>query len=58
MIGFACPWCDQQVSLQPQALAAGSITCPECRTQVELSVGPAVASRELTTAPEELALAA
>ena len=58
MIGFACPWCDQQVSLQPQALAAGSITCPECRTQVDLAVGPAIAPRDATVAIEELALAA
>ncbi len=58
MIGFACPWCDQQVSLQPQALTADSIMCPECRTQVDLSVGPAVAPREVAMAPKDLALAA
>jgi transcription initiation factor IIE alpha subunit len=58
MIGFACPWCDQQVSLQPQALAAGSITCPECRTQVELSVGPAVVQRDPGLVSVDLPLAA
>ncbi len=58
MISFACPWCDQQVRLQPQALAAGSITCPACATRVELSVGPALTTREVVLAADELPLAA
>ena len=60
MIGFECVWCDRQVALHPDALAAGTITCPVCRTQVDLVVGPAtpvsLAGRTVTEA--EVALAA
>jgi hypothetical protein len=60
MIGFECPWCDQRLTLQPDALAAGSITCPACLTQVDLAVspvagGPPVRSHGMDT---ELPLAA
>jgi hypothetical protein len=44
MIGFECLWCDQQVTFHPDALAAGSITCPACLTQVDLVVGPVAAA--------------
>ncbi len=60
MIGFECLWCDQQVTLHPEALSAGTITCPACLTQVDLVVGPAtplsLVSRPVTEV--ELPLAA
>lgn len=40
MIGFECLWCDQRVTIHPDALASGTITCPACLTQVDLVVGP------------------
>jgi hypothetical protein len=43
MIGFGCPWCDAEVSLEPGALADGCVVCASCRTQVDLAVDPAVA---------------
>jgi len=60
MIGFDCLWCDQQVTLHPDELAAGTITCPACQTQVDLVVGPATAVSPLRQAPTavELPLAA
>jgi transcription elongation factor Elf1 len=58
MIGFACPWCDHEVSLLPQAMAAGSMVCPECSTQVDVAVVPAAAATEHVAADRDLALAA
>jgi len=58
MIGFACPWCDHEVRLQPQSLAAGHIVCPECRTQVDLTVGPALVPAEPGSGQRKLARAA
>ena len=51
MIGFDCLWCDQQVTLHPDDLAAGAITCPARQTQVDLAVGPAAAVTPLRPAP-------
>jgi hypothetical protein len=42
MIGFGCPWCDGEASLEPAALAAGCVVCASCGTQVDLAVDPAV----------------
>jgi len=60
MVGFECLWCGQQVTIHPEALAAGAITCPACQTQVDLAVGPAAAIQPLprTGARTELPLAA
>ena len=60
MIGFECLWCDHRVTLYPDALAAGSITCPACLTQVDLFVGPVSVVTPLrgTPAENDLALAA
>lgn len=54
MIGFDCLWCDQRVTLHPDALAAGSITCPACRTEVDLVVGPLIAVRPMRVPATEI----
>ncbi len=58
MDGFGCPWCDQEVSVGPQAWAAGSIVCPACRTQVDLAVGTSSAPGDGDLPDVELPLAA
>ncbi|GEM_PF-3462296 len=58
MNGFDCPWCDHEVSISPQAFAAGSVVCPECSTQVDVVVVPVPVQRERVAAGRELAMAA
>ena len=38
MIAIACPWCEDDAPMDPEALqtAGGSWTCPACLTTVEL----------------------
>jgi hypothetical protein len=53
MIGFDCPWCAQRAALHPDDLAADSVTCPTCLTQVDLVAAPLPAVRLLRVSGPE-----
>ena len=58
MIGFACPWCDHQVSLSPHAFAQEAVVCGECSTTIDLAVSPVIGVAPTDAPVADLPLAA
>ncbi len=42
MLMFPCPWCDHELVVSVQAVAASQMRCDECATVVDLAPRPVV----------------